>query len=48
MKRNIGTLTLISYTSGYDWEVYDEDMEFQGMFCGEINTATEEDIWKGL
>ena len=48
MKRNIGTLTLISYTNGYDWEVYDEDMEFQGMFCGDINTAIEEDIWQGL
>ena len=29
---------MISYTEGYDWEVYDEDMEYQGMFricfCG--------------
>lgn len=48
MKRYIGTLTLISYTNGYDWEVYDEDMEFQGMFCGDITTAKEEDIWQGL
>ena len=27
MKRKIGTLTLISYTNGFDWEVYDEDGE---------------------
>ena len=48
MKREIGSLTLISYTEGYDWEVYDEDMEYQGMFCGNIESATEESIWEGL
>jgi hypothetical protein len=48
MKRKIGTLTLISHTKGYDWEVYDEDGEYQGMFCGDINNTTEEKIWMGL
>lgn len=28
MKRTVGTLTLISYTNGFDCEVYDEDMEW--------------------
>ena len=34
----------------YDFTVvvYDEDGEFQGMFCGNIETATEEEIWMGL
>lgn len=48
MKRTVGTLTLISYTNGLDWEVHDEDMEYQGMFCGDINNASEEEIWLGL
>ena len=48
MKKHIGTLTLISFTQGYDWMVYDEDGEFQGMFCGDINNTSEEDIWQGL
>ena len=48
MKRTIGTLTLISYTNGLDWEVYDEDMEYQVMFCGDINNTSEEEIWLGL
>ena len=48
MKRTIGFLALVSYTSGYDWEVYDEDGEFQGMFCGDINNTSEEEIWQGL
>ena len=48
MKKIIGTLTLISYTQGFDWEVYDEDGEFQGMFCGDINNTSEEEIWQGL
>ena len=48
MERTIGTLTLISYTNGFDWEVFDEDGEYQGMFCGDIETATEELIWEGL
>lgn len=48
MKRTVGTLTLITYTNGFDWEVYDEDGEFQGMFCGNIETATGEEIWMGL
>lgn len=48
MKRHIGTLTLISYTHGLDWEVYDEDGEFQGMFCGDINNTSEEDVLMGL
>ena len=48
MKRTFGTLTLISYTNAFDWEVYDEDMEFQRMFCGDINNTSDEDIWQGL
>ena len=48
MKITIGSLTLVSYTSGYDWEVYDEDGEFQGMFCGDIDNVNEEEIWMGL
>ena len=48
MKRTVGALTLISYTNGLDWEVYDEDEEFHGMFCGDINNTSEEDIWMGL
>ena len=48
MNRTIGSLTLVSYTSGYDWEVYDEDGEFQGMFCGGIDNTSEEEIWQGL
>ena len=48
MKRTIGTLTLISYTNGLDWEVYDEDMEYQGKLCGNIETAKEEEILLGL
>lgn len=48
MRRIVGTLTLITHTQGFDWEVYDEDMEYQGMFCGDINNTTEEEIWKGL
>lgn len=48
MKKTIGHLTLVSFTSGYDWEVYDEDGEFQGMFCGDIYKTTEEEIWQGL
>jgi hypothetical protein len=46
--RQIGSLTLISRTNGFDWEVYDEDGEYQGMFCGDIHTATEYDIWDGI
>ena len=46
--RQIGSLTLISHTNGFDWEVYDEDGEYQGMFCGDIHTATEYDIWDGI
>jgi len=48
MKRIVGTLTLISYSDGYDWEVFDEDFEYQGKYCGNIETATEEDVWNGL
>ena len=48
MKRTVGTLTLITYTNGFDWEVYDEDGEFQGMVYRNIETATEEEIWIGL
>ena len=48
MKRKVGTLTLITFTNGFDWEVYDEDMECQGKFCGNIETATEEEVWMGL
>lgn len=48
MKRTVGKLILISYTNGLDWEVYDEDMEYQGKFCGNIEIATEEEIWLGL
>ena len=48
MKRTVGTLSLISYTNGFDWEVFDEDMEYQGKFCGNIETTTEEEIWMGL
>lgn len=48
MKRKVGTLTLMSYTNGFDWEVYDADMEYQGMFCGNIEIATEEEVWMGL
>lgn len=46
--RKIGSLTLISYNGGFDWEVYDEDGEYQGKFCGDIHTATEYDIWDGI
>ena len=46
--RQIGSLTLISHTNGFDWEVYDEDGEYQGKFCGDIHTATEYDIWDGI
>ena len=48
MKRTVGTLTRITDANGFDGEVYDEDGEFQGMFCGNIETATEEEIWMGL
>lgn len=48
MKRTVGTLTLISYTQGFDWEVYDEDGEFQGQFCGDIDNTSEEEIWQGI
>lgn len=48
MKVEIGSLTLVSYTNGYDWEVYDEDGEYQGMYCGNIETATEKSVWEGL
>ena len=48
MKRKVGTLTLITFTNGFDWEVYDEDGEYQGMFCGNIETAIEKDVWMGL
>ena len=46
--RQIGSLTLISHTNGFDWEVYDEDGEYQGKFCGDIHTATEYDIWDSI
>ena len=48
MKKKIGSLTLITFSNGFDWEVYDEDGEYQGKFCGNIDTATEEQIWEGL
>lgn len=48
MKKKIGSLTLITFSDGFDWEVYDEDMEYQGKFCGDINNITEEEIWQGL
>ena len=48
MIRVIGNLTLESNTNGFDWEVYDEDGEYQGMFCGDIESTTEEDIWNGI
>ena len=48
MVRVIGNLTLESFTNGFDWEVYDEDGEYQGMFCGNIENANEEEIWQGL
>ena len=40
MKKKIGSLTLITFSDGFDWEVYDEDLEYQGKFCGDIRTAT--------
>ena len=46
--RQIGSLTLISHTNGFDWEVYDKDGEYQGKFCGDIHTATEYDIWDSI
>ena len=46
--RQIGSLTLISHTNGFDWEVYDKDGEYQGKFCGDIHTATEYDIWDDI
>ena len=46
--RQIGSLTLISHTNGFDWEVYDEDGEYQGKFRGDIHTATEYDIWDSI
>jgi hypothetical protein len=48
MERKVGGLTLISYSNGYDWEVYDEDFEFQGHFCGNIDSTSEEEVWEGL
>lgn len=48
MKRIIGSLILVSYTSGLDWEVFDEDGEFQGSFCGDINNVSEQEVWEGL
>jgi hypothetical protein len=48
MTRRIGTLNLVTFTQGYDWEVYDEDGEYQGKFCGDIDTTTEDEIWQGL
>ena len=48
MKRQVGSLTLITYTNGFDWEVYNEFGEYLGMFCGNIETATEDYIYKGL
>ena len=48
MEKRIGSLTLISFSNGFDWEVYDEDMEYQGKFCGDINNTSEEEIWEGL
>ena len=48
MYKKIGSLLLTSNNNGFDWDVYDEDREYQGKFCGDINTATEEDIWAGL
>lgn len=48
MVRTIGSLTLESNTNGFVWEVYDEDGEYQGIFCGDIETATESEIWAGL
>lgn len=48
MKKKIGSLTLITFSDGFDWEVYDEDGEYQGKFCGDINNTTEEEIWEGL
>lgn len=50
MKR-VGSLMLVLLSrsiAGTEWGVYDEDGEFQGMFCGNIETATEEEIWLGL
>ena len=46
--RQIGSLTLISHTNGFNWEVYDENGEYQGTFRGDIHTATEYDIWDGI
>lgn len=46
--RQIGSLTLISHTNGFNWEVYDENGEYQGTFRGDIHTATECDIWDGI
>ena len=48
MKKTVGALTLISFTQGLDWEVYDGDGEYQGMFCGNIDDTSEEEIWEGL
>ena len=30
------------------YAVYDEDGEFQGQFCGDIDNTSEEEIWQGL
>ena len=46
--RQIGSLTLISHTNGFNWKVYDENGEYQGTFRGDIHTATECDIWDGI
>ena len=48
MKRQVGSLTLITYTNGFDWEVYNELGDYIGMFCGNIETATEDYIYQGL
>lgn len=49
--KKVGTLILVRSSNGFagtEWGVYDEDGEYQGEYFGNIETATEKEIWAQL
>ena len=48
--KRIGGLILVKTETTFvnEWEVYDEDREYQGIFIGNPGKVNEQDIWEQL
>ena len=48
--KRIGGLILVKTETTFvnEWEVYDEDREYQGIFIGNPDKVNEQDIWEQL